>query len=69
MRAGGIVFVGQVDAVADAVGHADVDGLVDVELQAFRRHVAQRQLARVQGDLDLRVDCFFRKRNIFMCSV
>jgi len=55
-QAGGIVLIGQIDAVADALGVAQLDGLADVEAQPIGRRQARRQLAGVQADVHLRVD-------------
>jgi hypothetical protein len=52
----GIVLIHHVDAVADALGVAQFDGLADVEAQALGRNQARRQFAGVQADVDLRID-------------
>nr|GEU28080.1 hypothetical protein [Tanacetum cinerariifolium] len=50
-----IAFVGNVHAMADAARARHVQRLLDVELQPFRLHHAQRQLARVQRQFDGRI--------------
>jgi hypothetical protein len=52
-RALGVVFIHHVDAVADALGVAQLDGLADVEAQALGRDQAGSQFAGVQADVHL----------------
>ena len=52
----GVVFIHHIDAVADALGVAEFDGLADVEAQAFGRDQAGREFAGMQSDVDLGID-------------
>jgi len=49
-------FVESVDAVADAFGVAEFDGLTDVEAQALGRDEAGRKFAGVQSDVNMGID-------------
>ena len=53
---GGVVFIHDVDAVADAFGVAEVDGLADMEAETGGRDEAGGDLAGVERDMDVRVD-------------
>jgi len=52
----GIVFKHDVDAVTNALGVTELDGLANVEAETFRRYEAEGQFTRVQRDVDLGVD-------------
>ena len=52
----GVVFVEHVDAVADALGVAEVDGFADVEAEAVGRDHAGGEFAGVERDADVGVD-------------
>ena len=51
-----VALVHDVDAMADALGVAEVDGLVDVEGKACGRDEAGSEFAGVEGDVDAGVD-------------
>jgi hypothetical protein len=53
---GGGMFVEDVDAVADTLGMAEVDGFADMEAEAFGRHHAGGKLAGVKRDADVGVN-------------
>ena len=55
-RALGLVLVHDVDAVADALGVAELDGLADVEAEAVGRDEAGSEFAGVERDVHLRID-------------
>jgi len=55
---GRVRLIHDVDAVADSFRVAQVERFPDVEAQAVRGHHSGSQLARVQSDVDLRVDGF-----------
>ena len=55
-RSAGLVFVEDVDAVADALGVAEFDGFANVEAEALWRDHAGGELAGMQRDVDLGVD-------------
>ena len=52
----GVVLVHDIDAVAEALGVAELDGLADVEAEAFRRDEAGGEFAGVEADVDLGVE-------------
>jgi len=52
---GDVVFKHDVDAVTDAGGVAEFDGLADVEAEALGRDLAGSEFAGVKADVDLRV--------------
>ena len=52
-RALGIVLVHDVDAVADALGVAEVDGFADVKAEAVGGDQAGGEFAGVKRDVDL----------------
>ena len=51
----GLIFVERVDAVADAFGVAEIDGLADVEAEAGGRDQTRGEFAGVERDVDLGV--------------
>ena len=55
-QGGGVVLIHDVDAVADALGVAELDGLADVEAKAFGRDKAGSEFAGVEADGDARID-------------
>src|SRR5258706_6028873 len=55
-QTGSIVFVGQVDSMSDALGAGDHDRVADVMAEPLRLDESRPQLARVRGEMDLRIE-------------
>ena len=64
-----MVFVEDVDAVADALGVAELDGFADVEAEAVGGDEAGGEFAGVERDVDLGVDASAGSRaSAFRCG-